>query len=157
MPHDIFSNPNTWYAVAFFIFVGASLKFAIAKIKESLVGYQQRIQKDFEDMDKILQDTRLYLESQRMREKELEETLQAIKLKTDQSLKEYTDMLESEFERKKAQMESALAAKKLFLETALEKRVEAHVLNETLRLSQSFIENNYSPEKRAAITRKALQ
>ena len=153
----MFSDPQFWVAVSFFLFILAIFNPVRKILKSSLDTQISEIKKNIEETENLKNEAHKTLTELEIRKNEVQKEIKELKISTENKISElkesYSKKLTDQIEKRKALAESKI--EQFVRETNIS--VKNFISNSAIEATTRILNNNLSSEKKSDLINESIK
>ena len=153
----MFSDPQFWVAVSFFLFILAIFNPVRKILKSSLDTQISEIKKNIEETENLKNEAHKTLTELETRKNEVQKEIKDLKLSTENKISElkesYSKKLTDQIEKRKVLAESKI--EQFIRETNIS--IKNFISNSAIEAATSILNNNLSSEKKSDLINESIK
>ena len=153
----MFSDPQFWVAVSFFLFILAIFNPVRKILKSSLDSQISEIKKNIEETENLKNEAHKTLTELETRKNEVQKEIKDLKLSTENKISElkesYSKKLTDQIEKRKVLAESKI--EQFIRETNIS--IKNFISNSAIEATTSILNNNLSSEKKSDLINDSIK
>jgi len=153
----MFSDPQFWVAVSFFLFILAIFNPVRKILKSSLDSQISEIKKNIEETENLKNEAHKTLTELETRKNEVQKEIKELKISTENKISElkqsYSKKLADQIEKRKVLAESKI--EQFVRETNIS--VKNFISNSAIEATTSILNNNLSSEKKSDLINESIK